>query len=76
LLGKGYRINIVCDKSVVSTVKGYMKTIVPSSEFYQSSGDSGSLVYNVPLAKVKELGAIFRIIDNKNKLATVTPDEE
>ncbi len=76
MLGKGYRINIVCDKSVVSTVKGYMKTIVPSSEFYQSSGDSGSLVYNVPLAKVKELGAIFRIIDNKNKLATVTPDEE
>eukprot|EP00350_Pseudokeronopsis_sp_OXSARD2_P010609 CAMPEP_0170541964 /NCGR_PEP_ID=MMETSP0211-20121228/1541_1 /TAXON_ID=311385 /ORGANISM="Pseudokeronopsis sp., Strain OXSARD2" /LENGTH=113 /DNA_ID=CAMNT_0010844881 /DNA_START=2811 /DNA_END=3152 /DNA_ORIENTATION=+ len=75
-LGKGYRINVVCEKNAINAVKGYMKTIVPSSEFYQSSGESGSLVYNVPLAKVKELGSIFRIIDNKQKAAHVTPDEE
>jgi hypothetical protein len=42
-----------------------MKTVVPSCEFYPQSGDSGSLVYNVPMAKVKELGPVFKIIDNK-----------
>lgn len=50
-----------------------MKTVVPSSEFYPQSGDSGSLVYNVPLAKVKELGPIFNIMDNKTKH---NPDHE
>ena len=44
-----------------------MKIVVPSSELYQGGGESGSLVYNVPLAKVKELGPIFRIMDNNNK---------
>lgn len=48
LLGKGYRVNIVCNKKDVNTVKNLMKTVVPSSEFYPQSGDSGSLVYNVP----------------------------
>jgi hypothetical protein len=64
-LGKGYRVNIVCNKKDVNTVKNLMKTVVPSSEFYTQSGDSGSLVYNVPLAKVKELGPVFKILDNK-----------
>lgn len=50
-----------------------MKTVVPSSEFYETSGDSGSLVYNVPLEKVKELGPVFKIIDKKTKHS---PDEE
>jgi hypothetical protein len=66
-------VSIVCSKKDVSAVKSYMKTVVPSSEFYESSGDSGSLVYNVPLIKVKELGAIFKIIDNKTRHL---PDEE
>jgi len=73
LLGKGYRVNIVCNKKDITTVKSLMKTVVPSSEYYESSGDSGSLIYNVPLAKVKELGPVFKIIDKKTKHS---PDEE
>lgn len=63
LLGKGYRVNILCNKRDVNNVKSLMKTVVPSCEFYESSGDSGSLVFNVPLAKVKELGPVFKMID-------------
>jgi ABC-type multidrug transport system ATPase subunit len=53
LLGKGYRVNIVCNKKDVSLVKTLFKKLVPSSEYYESSGDSGSLVFNVPLENVK-----------------------
>ena len=67
LIGKGYRVSLVCDKNDINKVKKYMKIVVPSSELYQGGGESGSLVYNVPLAKVKELGPIFRIMDNNNK---------
>lgn len=41
LLGKGYRVNIVCNKRDVGLVKTHMKSIVPSSEFYEGCGDSG-----------------------------------
>ena len=44
-----------------------MKNLVPSSEIYEGMGETGQLIYNVPLAKVKELGSIFKIIDNKSK---------
>lgn len=44
--------------------------IVPSSEFYESSGDSGSLIYNIPLDKVRELSNVFKLIDK------ITPDDE
>jgi hypothetical protein len=73
LYGKGYRVNIVCNKRDVHLVKSFMKTVVPSSEFQESSGDSGALVFTVPLAKVKELGSVFKIIDNKSKHS---PDDE
>jgi len=73
LLGKGYRVNLVCNKKDVKTVKSLFKTVVPSSEFYRSSGDSGSLLYNVPLDKVKELGQVFKLIENKKK---TSPDDE
>eukprot|EP00349_Pseudokeronopsis_sp_Brazil_P004303 CAMPEP_0202958426 /NCGR_PEP_ID=MMETSP1396-20130829/2778_1 /ASSEMBLY_ACC=CAM_ASM_000872 /TAXON_ID= /ORGANISM="Pseudokeronopsis sp., Strain Brazil" /LENGTH=217 /DNA_ID=CAMNT_0049676499 /DNA_START=69 /DNA_END=722 /DNA_ORIENTATION=+ len=75
-LGKGYRVTILCEKASVAAVKSCMRTVVPSSEFYEQSGEAGSLVYNVPLAKVKELGAIFRIIDRKRKLLSNSPDDE
>ena len=46
---------------------------MPSSEFYESSGDSGSLVYNIPLDKVRELSNVFKLIDRNNK---TSPDDE
>ena len=64
-MGKGYRVSLVCNKQHISLVKGLFKIIVPSSEFYESSGDSGSLVYNIPLDKVRELSNVFKLIDNK-----------
>lgn len=36
---------------------------MPSSEFLESSGESGGLVFNLPINKVKELGPIFSLID-------------
>jgi hypothetical protein len=47
---------------------------VPSSEFYETSGDSGSLVYNVPLDKVRELSNVFKLIDSGQ--LKHNPDEE
>lgn len=73
LLGKGYRVNLICNKKHVNLVKNLFKTVVPSSEFYESSGDSGSLLYNIPLDKVKELGSVFKLIDSKKK---TSPDDE
>ena len=64
-MGKGYRVSLVCNKQNISLVKSLFKIIVPSSEFYESSGDSGSLVYNIPLDKVRELSNVFKLIDNK-----------
>ena len=46
---------------------------MPSSEFYESSGDSGSLVYNIPLDKVRELSNVFKLIENNKK---TSPDDE
>jgi ABC-type multidrug transport system ATPase subunit len=73
LLGKGYRVSLVCNKKHINLVKNLFKTVVPSSEFYESSGDSGSLLYNIPLDKVKELGSVFKLIDSKKK---TSPDDE
>ena len=53
-------------------MKTLFKTVVPSSEFYETSGDSGSLVYNIPLDKVRELSNVFKLIDSKQ----VNPDDE
>jgi ABC-type multidrug transport system ATPase subunit len=64
LLGKGYRVSLVCERKNISLVKTLFKTVVPSSEFYETSGDSGSLVYNIPLDKVKELSNVFKLIDS------------
>ncbi len=75
LLGKGYRVSLVCTKKHINLVKSLFKTVVPSSEFYESSGDSGSLVYNVPLDKVKELSNVFKLVDSQ-KNNHLTPDEE
>ena len=74
LLGKGYRVSLVCNKKHIHLVKNLFKTVVPSSEFYETSGDSGSLLYNVPLDKVKELGSVFKLIDSKKE--KTTPDDE
>lgn len=36
---------------------------MPSSTFLETSGESGGLVFNLPIHKVNELGSIFTIID-------------
>lgn len=36
---------------------------MPSSQFLDSSGDSGGMVFNVPMKNVKELGPIFSIMN-------------
>ena len=74
LVGKGYRVSIVCKKNDVNKVKALFQTVVPSSEFYDSSGDSGSLVYNVPIDKVRELSNVFKLIDSSKQ--QITPDDE
>ena len=67
MLGKGYRISMIAAKSDVNQVKMLMKEVVPSSDFLESSGDSGGMVFNLPISKVKELGAIFSIIDSQKQ---------
>ena len=52
MLGKGYRVSMICEKQNVGQVKMLMNQILPSSEFLESSGDSGSLVFNVPMSEV------------------------
>ena len=74
LLGKGYRVSMVCNRKQINLVKTLFKTVVPSSEFYDTSGDSGSLVYNVPLDKVRELSNVFKLIDSGQ--LKHNPDEE
>merc|ERR1712150_73535 len=61
--GKGYRVSMICDKAHVSQVKSLVEKIVPSSHFLESSGDSGGMVFNVPMTCVKELGPIFSIMN-------------
>ncbi len=56
-------------------MKTLFKAVVPSAEFYESSGDSGSLVYNIPLEKVRELSNVFKLIDN-HATGEPTPDDE
>ncbi len=56
-------------------MKTLFKTVVPSSEFYETSGDSGSLVYNIPLDKVRELSNVFKLIDS-GQLRQINPDDE
>ena len=64
MLGKGYRVSMISDKKDVGQVRALMQQIMPSSEFLESSGESGGMVFNLPITNVKELGAIFAIIDS------------
>jgi len=75
LLGKGYRVSLVCNQKDINHVKALFKSVVPSAEFYETSGDSGSLVYNIPLEKVRELSNVFKLIDNQSN-GEPTPDDE
>jgi len=78
LLGKGYRVSLVCNKKNINQVKALVKKVITSAEFYETSGDSGSLVYNVPLDKVRELSNVFKLIDSGTAANSthLTPDEE
>lgn len=64
--GQGYRVSMICNHKNVEKVRKIVEQIVPSSEFYESSGDSGGMVFNVPMKNVKELGPIFSILNQKN----------
>lgn len=61
--GKGYRVSMICQKEHVLEVKKIVEKVVPSSLFLESSGDSGGMVFNVPMKNVKELGPIFSIMN-------------
>jgi hypothetical protein len=65
MLGKGYRINMICDKQNVQAVKELMKTAMPNGIFQESSGSAGGMVYDLPFEYVKQLGPIFSLMDNK-----------
>jgi len=45
---------------------------MPSSEFLETSGESGGLVFNLPISKVKELGPIFSLIDMQKQTSIKT----
>ena len=61
--GKGYRVSMISEKHNVEQVKKIVQSIVPSSQFLESSGESGGMVFNVPMSNVKELGPIFSIMN-------------
>ena len=65
MLGKGYRVSMICEQKDIGQVRALMKEVVPNCEFLESSGESGGLVFNLPITKVQELGAIFDIIDSQ-----------
>ncbi len=61
--GKGYRISMICNAANVEKVKSIVDQIIPSSQFIESSGEAGGMVFNVPMKNVKELGPIFSLLD-------------
>ena len=72
MLGKGYRISMICKQQHVKQVLNLVKQIMPSSEFLETSGESGGLVFNLPINKVKELGPIFSLIDMQKQTGSVS----
>jgi len=65
MVGKGYRVSMICDKDSLHYVKDLLKIIIPHGIFQESSGGSGGMVYDLPFSHVKELGSIFNIMDNQ-----------
>lgn len=63
MFGDGYRISMICDKSNISQVRSLMKVLVPGSVFLESSGNSGGLVFTIPMDKINQLGPIFIIME-------------
>lgn len=66
MLGNGYRVSMISNQKDIAQVKNLVKSIVPSSQFQEQSGESGSLVWNVPMENVSELGSIFSILEQLN----------
>jgi ABC-type multidrug transport system ATPase subunit len=65
MIGKGYRISMICEKQDVARVKSLMQTVLPHGHFQEQSGGSGGMVYDLPISHVKELGSIFKLMDGK-----------
>lgn len=63
VFGEGYRVSMICDQSNISQVKGLMKVVMPDSVFLESSGDSGGMVFTIPMKKIDQLGPIFSIME-------------
>jgi ABC-type multidrug transport system ATPase subunit len=68
MFGDGYRISMICDKSNISQVRSLMKVLVPGSVFLESSGNSGGMVFTIPMSKIHELGPIFIIMEGSSKV--------
>ena len=65
---------MICQKEHVLEVKKIVEKVVPSSQFLESSGDSGGMVFNVPMKNVKELGPIFSIMNVMIQKKTMDPN--
>lgn len=76
MIGKGYRISMICDKDSVDTVKALVSKVMPNSVFQEQSGGSGGMVFDLPFKFVKELGPIFRIMDGGRKLNAKQIDKQ
>ena len=48
--GKGYRISMICDKQNLGVVKSLMAKVVPNSVFNEASGDSGGMIFSLPIS--------------------------
>ena len=66
IFGNGYRISMISEQNRINEVKNLMSRVAPNSQFMESSGDSGGLVFNIPFDHVKELGNIFSLLDRKS----------
>ena len=57
-------------------MKKIVEKVVPSSQFLESSGESGGMVFNVPMTNVKELGPIFSIMNKMVQKGKKLPGDD
>jgi len=69
IYGDGYRINLLCPTKHSQEVIKLVKKIMPDALLVDESGST--IIFNVPLAKVKQMGPIFKLIQGKDKLTGV-----
>lgn len=58
--GDGYRITVVTEPTDVSEVMALIKKVCPSAKLLDEAG--GSLVFSVPIAKIKDVNPILKLM--------------